>query len=71
MTVELLLPVLLVFRRTRVAALFIGGAFHLLLGLNWNYDFSAMVLPFYALFVPRSCGPKYMGSGIDPHGSRQ
>jgi hypothetical protein len=52
LSIELALPFLLFFRRTRVAALFLGGAFHVILGITQRYDFSAAMLPFYSLFVP-------------------
>lgn len=50
--VELLLALLLVLRRTRVIAVLLGLVFHVFLGINDNYDFSAILLPFYSLFVP-------------------
>lgn len=49
---EIVLPILLLVPRTRVAGLFAGGAFHLVLGIYSHYDFSAVLLPFYCLFVP-------------------
>lgn len=55
--IELALPFALLFPPTRVAAIFVGGAFHILLGIPERYDFSAAMLPFYCLFVPVGCWP--------------
>jgi len=51
LAIEIALPLLLLLRQTRLLAVVLGGAFHLLLGINDNYDFSAVLLPYYSLFV--------------------
>lgn len=53
--IELALPAALLYPPTRVAAIFVGGAFHIVLGIPERYDFSAAMLPFYCLFVPAGC----------------
>jgi len=50
--VEVALPVLLAFRRSRLAGLALGGAFHAVLGLAGNVPFSALVLALYVVFLP-------------------
>lgn len=51
--VEFAIPALLVFRRTRVAGLVLGVAFHLAMGVNGHPAFSAIALAAYVPFVPR------------------
>ncbi|GIW86175.1 MAG: hypothetical protein KatS3mg108_0499 [Isosphaeraceae bacterium] len=46
------LPILLAIPATRHWALLIGWAFHLILGFNGFYDFSALVLAGYVAFLP-------------------
>lgn len=46
------LPVLLAIPATRTAALLLGWGFHLVLGINGFYDFSALVLAGYVAFLP-------------------
>jgi len=50
--VEVALPVLLGVRRTRVAGLALGTAFHLVLALAGNVPFSSLVLALYVAFLP-------------------
>lgn len=50
--VELSLPLLLAFRRTRVAGLVVGAGFHAVLALAGNVPFSALVLALYVAFLP-------------------
>lgn len=50
--IEAALPVLLVLRRTRMAGLVLGTAFHLVLALAGNVPFSSLVLAFYVAFLP-------------------
>lgn len=49
MVAETLLPIMLVFRRTRLAAFYFGVPFHLLLGLMGHWPFSAFMLALYIL----------------------
>ncbi len=50
--VEVALPVLLAFRRSRLFGLALGGAFHAVLGLAGNVPFSALALALYVMFLP-------------------
>ncbi len=53
--IESAIPLFLCFRRTRVAGLFLGLCFHMMLGVNPNhrfFNFSAMVFAVYFLFLP-------------------
>ena len=50
--IELALPIMLSLRATRVPAIFLGGAFHVVLALSGHLPFSGFALAFYALFVP-------------------
>ena len=50
--IEAGLPFLLLFRSTRVAALFAGIAFHVVLALDGFVPFSGLVMAFYWLFTP-------------------
>lgn len=50
--IELLLPVLLVVRRTRIGAVFVGVGFHTVLALAGHVPFSGFAMAFYWLFVP-------------------
>ena len=50
--VELGIPVLLLFRRTRVAGVALGLLFHYVLGINIFHDFSGMIFALYLLFLP-------------------
>jgi hypothetical protein len=55
LVVEAAIPLMLVFRRTRVAGVLLGIAFHFLLAMNPEhrfYNFSAMIFAAYFLFVP-------------------
>lgn len=49
---ELLLPVLLLWRRTRVPALFVGLGFHAAMAAAGHVPFSGFALVFLALFAP-------------------
>ena len=49
MVAETLLPIMLAFRRTRLAAFYFGVPFHLLLGLMGHWPFSAFMLALYIL----------------------
>ena len=46
---EAALPVMLVFRRTRLLAFYFGVPFHVLLGLMGHWSFSSFMLAFYVL----------------------
>jgi hypothetical protein len=53
--VELSIPVLLLFRRTRWAGVILGTAFHTFISWDLNqhfYDFTSVLLPLFALFLP-------------------
>ncbi len=50
--VEAMLPLLLAFRRARWAALTLGWGFHLVLGWNGYWDFSAVGSAYYAACLP-------------------
>lgn len=55
LVIEAAIPLLLLFRRTRVAGVLLGLGFHYMLALNPQhrfYNFSAMVLAVYFLFLP-------------------
>lgn len=52
LAIEGFLPVLLAVRRTRMAGLALGWAFHLLLGFNGYHDFSSVMFAFYVAFLP-------------------
>jgi hypothetical protein len=52
LTIEGVIPVLLAFRKTRIAGVGLGIAFHYLLGLNIYHDFSGMIFALYLLFLP-------------------
>ncbi|HEX2535948.1 MAG TPA: hypothetical protein VHK69_19540 [Chitinophagaceae bacterium] len=57
LVIESLIPLLLVFRKTRNLGLFIGFAFHCLLAfnpLNGFYDFSSIVFALYFVFTDAS-----------------
>lgn len=57
--VELTVPVLLVLRRTRAVGVVLGLAFHLVLALDRThqfFDFSAVLVPLFVLFLPPSAG---------------
>lgn len=58
--VEATLPLLLVFRATRWAALLLGWGFHLMLGWNGYWDFSSVGAAYYA-----ACLPLWALSGFD------
>jgi hypothetical protein len=49
---EAALPLALLLRRTRLPALAAGWAFHLALGWNGYWDFSAVAAAYYAAFAP-------------------
>jgi hypothetical protein len=46
---ESLLPIMLLFRRTRLAAFYFGVPFHLLLGVMGHWPFSSFMIALYAL----------------------
>jgi hypothetical protein len=51
------IPVLLIFRKTRILGIFVGCSFHFLLGLSPfgdYYNFSAMLFALYFLFAPEN-----------------
>jgi hypothetical protein len=50
--IELTIPLLLLFRRTRVLGVLVGGAFHFSLFVEGHMPFSGFALAFYALFLP-------------------
>ncbi len=52
LVVEGLLPVALLWRKTRPITLILGTLFHMILGINGFFNFSASLLPLYALFAP-------------------
>jgi len=57
--VEVLVPVLLVLRRTRAVGVVVGLTFHLVLALDRShqfFDFSAVLVPLFVLFLPPSVG---------------
>lgn len=54
---EAIIPLLLIFRRTRTLGVVVGLGFHFMLALHYNIyiqSFSTMLLAFYALFLPVS-----------------
>lgn len=50
--IELALPLMLALRRTRLAALFLGGAFHAMLSVAGHVPFSGFAFALYAAFLP-------------------
>jgi hypothetical protein len=52
LAIEGALIALLAVRRTRPITLLLGTMFHIVLGVNGFYNFSASLLPLYALYVP-------------------
>lgn len=50
--IEGAIPLLLIVRRTRDFGILFALAFHLILGVNGYYDFSAAALALYAFFLP-------------------
>ncbi|MDP9383855.1 MAG: HTTM domain-containing protein, partial [Actinomycetota bacterium] len=64
--IEVTLPVLLAVRRTRMAAVALGAAFHLVLALAGNVPFSALALAFYVAFLPADV-PRRLGALVTPH----
>ena len=50
--IELAIPVLLFFKRTRLIGLAIGIPFHLVLALSGHTPFSGFAMAFYSLFLP-------------------
>jgi hypothetical protein len=52
--IEAGLPLMLIFKRSRVPALFLGWGFHLMLGWVQFYDFSLVGAAYYATFLPAS-----------------
>ena len=50
--IELAIPVLLFFRRTRLIGLAIGIPFHIILALSGHVPFSGFAMAFYSLFLP-------------------
>jgi hypothetical protein len=52
LVIEGALIALLAIRRTRPVTLLLGTLFHIVLGVNGFYNFSASLLPLYALYVP-------------------
>lgn len=57
--IELALPFILLWRRTRVAAVFIGLAFHVTLALAGHLAFSGFALAYYWLFVPDDASERF------------
>lgn len=54
---EALIPLMLLFRKTRLAGLFVGMGFHMMLGLHHNnyvFSFTLMMFACYTLFLPNS-----------------
>lgn len=51
MLIEILLPLLLTFRQTRLLALYIGLPFHFTLGLMWHWAFSSFILALFVLIA--------------------
>ena len=51
--IELLVPALLIFRRSRVAGVILAWCLHLLLGINGHYGFSAIMMALLILFLPK------------------
>ncbi len=50
--IELAIPLLLFFRRTRLIGLAVGVPFHLILALSGHVPFSGFAMAFYSLFLP-------------------
>ncbi len=50
--IELTIPLLLLFRRTRLLGVLVGGGFHFTLFVEGHMPFSGFALAFYALFIP-------------------
>lgn len=50
--VEAAIPLFLLLRATRTLGVFLGFAFHFVLGLGWFYSFSATMIALLFLFVP-------------------
>ncbi|MEO6318427.1 MAG: HTTM domain-containing protein [Acidimicrobiales bacterium] len=57
--IEIALPFLLLWRRTRVAAIFIGLAFHLALALAGHLAFSGFAMAYYWLFAPDDASERF------------
>lgn len=51
MVIELVLPILLTFAKTRLLGLYIGVPFHFVLGLMWHWAFSSFILALYVLIA--------------------
>lgn len=51
MVIELILPILLTFSKTRLLGLYIGVPFHFVLGLMWHWAFSSFILALYVLIA--------------------
>jgi hypothetical protein len=58
LVIEGALIALLAFRRTRPITLLFGTLFHLVLGVNGFYNFSASLLPLYALYLSPELGER-------------
>lgn len=54
MLIELLIPILLTFRRTRYWAIYIGVPFHYLLGVTGHWPFSSFIFAIYAMMSARA-----------------
>lgn len=52
--IEGAIPLLLLFRRTRLPGIILGLAFHLILTINMFFDFSATMTAFYCLFLSQA-----------------
>ena len=68
--IEAVIPLLLVFRRTRHAGILVGVLFHWLLGFNplsHFYNFSAMLVAVFALFA----APELVADSVDRLGRRR
>ena len=62
--IEALLPIGLLIRRTRVAAVLAGGTFHTVLAVAGHVSFSGFAFAFYALFLPDDL-PRRLRSVLD------
>lgn len=73
LAVEAAVPLGLVFRRSAVPAMLLGGVFHGAIGLNLDvapfYDFSAVVFACYVLFLPDDF-PEALRRRVDELGAR-
>jgi hypothetical protein len=61
LAIEGALIALLAIRRTRPITLLFGTLFHIVLGVNGFYNFSASLLPLYALYLPPELWERMVG----------